>query len=436
MRLALTSRSKKRGGVDVARWRGPRLHRGAILPLFAVLLPVLLILAGFAINVAYMQLSRTELKVATDAAARAGGRAFSEYQDVDQALAFAQQTAASNRVAGKSLILDVTDNSGDVIFGNSSRLNAGYGRYTFVPRDTGDVRAMRTMASSLRVRGQRTLGSSSGAIRLPFPIFGSLSNFQPVLSSVATQVDRDIALILDRSGSMCESMYDWTRFQTKEMQQKLVWNSKKKKWENKWVEVTIWNPPEMEARASTYNSQYNNFMNNGGPRPDDSRWAGLERAVDAFFDVLEATDQGEQVSVASFSSSARLEFDLMTSFNPIRNMVNSTRPSGMTSIGAGMQTGFPTLIGSFSRPYAAKTIVVLTDGINNSNPTPQSVATTVVVGHNVTIHTVTLSDDADQSAMQQVASIGKGKHYHAEDVNELVEIFREIANNLPTIITQ
>ena len=76
-------------------------RKGAVAPLFAVLLPVLVLLCGFAINVAYMQLVRTELHVATDASARAGGVAFSELQDVDQALSYVQSTAALNRVAAR-----------------------------------------------------------------------------------------------------------------------------------------------------------------------------------------------------------------------------------------------------------------------------------------------------------------------------------------------
>ncbi len=37
--------------------------------------------------------------------------------------------------------------------------------------------------------------------------------------------------------------------------------------------------------------------------------------------------------------------------------------------------------------------------------------------------------------MQAVANIGGGKHYHADEGNALIEIFEQIANNLPTIIT-
>ena len=49
-------------------------RRAAMMVLIAVCLPLCLIMAAFAINVAWMQLVRTELRTATDAAARAAGR--------------------------------------------------------------------------------------------------------------------------------------------------------------------------------------------------------------------------------------------------------------------------------------------------------------------------------------------------------------------------
>lgn len=61
-------------------------RRGAIMGVMALIFPVLVMLAAFAINSAHMQLTRTQLMVATDAAARAGGRAFSETQSVDSGI--------------------------------------------------------------------------------------------------------------------------------------------------------------------------------------------------------------------------------------------------------------------------------------------------------------------------------------------------------------
>ena len=92
--------------------------------------------------------------------------------------------------------------------------------------------------------------------------------------------------------------------------------------------------------------------------------------------------------------------------------------------------------GSNARPFAAKTIVILTDGINNGWPDAVDVTRDLVQQYNVTIHTVTFTTGAYQRDMQDVARIGGGKHYHADTGNELVEIFEEIANNLPTILSE
>ena len=77
----------------------------------------------------------------------------------------------------------------------------------------------------------------------------------------------------------------------------------------------------------------------------------------------------------------------------------------------------------------------MTDGVNNQNPDPVT-ATQQIIGDNaVTIHTVTFTNGADRTVMQEVAEIGGGKAYHANDGDALIEIFEEIANNLPTILT-
>ena len=54
--------------------RSPNLRRAAMLVLIAVTLPLFLIMAAFTVDVAWMQLVRTELRTATDAAARAGAK--------------------------------------------------------------------------------------------------------------------------------------------------------------------------------------------------------------------------------------------------------------------------------------------------------------------------------------------------------------------------
>ena len=102
-----------------------------------------------------------------------------------------------------------------------------------------------------------------------------------------------------------------------------------------------------------------------------------------------------------------------------------------------MTTGLPPIVsGPGARPFAAKTIVVLTDGENNNGEDPEVAVQNIMDENEITVHAVTFSLGADKATMAEVARIGHGRHYHADDGTALIAIFEEIANNLPTILTE
>ena len=163
-------------------------------------------------------------------------------------------------------------------------------------------------------------------------------------------------------------------------------------------------------------------------------------AIAAFNEVLLGTDQDELVSLGSFEREASLDVlltDDSLNYDEITDTVAEIRPFGGTAIGKGLLETIPSLIaaGSGARPFAKKTVVILTDGEENQEPFANTVAQQIVANDDVQIHTVTFTDGAAQTPMKTVAATGNGKHYHANSGEELIDIFREIANNLPTIIT-
>ena len=164
-------------------------RQGVILVLVALLIPVLAIMAAFAVNVAWMQLARTELRTATDAASRAGAKELSLEQDVGRARAAAIDAASRNLVAGKPMAIDGTD----VEFG-SSVLNQSTGRFEFTPGGNP--------LNAVRVDGRRQDGSAGGPVSLFFSGVLGVDRFQPAHVATSTVLDRDICLVLDRSGSM------------------------------------------------------------------------------------------------------------------------------------------------------------------------------------------------------------------------------------------
>lgn len=412
-----------------SRFRGTR--RGSILILLAVMIPVLGILAAFTINSAYMQLSNTELMVATDAAARAGGRGFSEYQDVDDAKAAAQATAALNNVAGRPLRLRTKGGRSDVEFGMAAPGDEASSRFHFTPVPAPAVKAGVT-ANAVRISGRRDDRSLGGPIDMIFQGFLTSTRFKPTKSAVAMQVDRDIVLVLDRSGSMEWTEYDWPSG----------------------TSPYYYSTMDAGVRAGLLIKRRRNYYYASGVDPYDyqdwvweeyydlgpaplSPWQNLVLAVEGFLEVLEKTPQTEHVALASYATDASLDLDLTADYDAVLAKLDSLGPDGTTAIGLGMQAGQEGLLNlALSRPYAAKTMVVMTDGMHNTDIDPVDVAGTIADTSTVTIHSVTFTEEADRERMEQVATIGGGSHYHADDGAALIDTFREIANNLPTILTK
>ena len=183
-------------------------RRGTILVLTALLIPVLFLLSAFVINIAYLQLSKTELMVATDASARTASRALSEYQNVGLAKDAARATAAMNSVAGVPFRLNVDE---QMQFGVSTNeyVNGRSTRFNFSPLPESDVLNGAVTANSIQLVGNRTPNSQDGEVRFPFPIFTQSRSWSLTHAARALHLDRDVALVLDRSGSMGWRTYDW-----------------------------------------------------------------------------------------------------------------------------------------------------------------------------------------------------------------------------------
>lgn len=362
-----------------------------MLVLIAITLPLVLFMVAFAVDVAWMQLVRTELRTATDAASRAGAKQLSVQQTEAAARAAAKDAASRNLVAGTPLV--VRDNEIEV--GRSTQASRS-SRFTFTPGGT--------QKNAVRVTGNRTAGSAGGPVALFLGNILGVSHFQPTQMATSTQLDRDLCLVIDRSGSMMGDLFNERN-----------------------VPGGACRPPHLTL----------------------SRWGALTRAVAGFLEELEDTAQLEQCGMVSYSSAgsdcgvtfttsdvnARLDFG----YDPIRREMTrlSSRPlGGFTNIHAGIENGIVVLTDpSRVRPFALRTMVVMTDGRHNTGPEPV-LAARRAAAQNITIHTVTFSADADFARMRAVADATGGQHFHAPDAASLERIFREIASTLPVMLTE
>jgi Ca-activated chloride channel homolog len=336
-----------------------RAHKrqGAMLVLICIMMFAFVITVAFSVDIAYMNLVKSELRMATDASAKAAAEVLSHNQDRNVAIAKGKEIALENRVANQGLRLD----DSDFVFG----------RGVLGPSGKFDFTQGATPINSIRVRGQRTNGSLSGSVPLFFGRLLSVASFQPQEFSTATFIQRDIVLVVDRSGSMLD---------------------------------------------------FNKFNE-------------LVSAVRVFSQILRDSPVEKRVGLASYSTTASEDVQLTDNLTLIDNTIARLPVAGFTNISGGIDAGGQIMARGRSRDFVERTMIVLTDGLQNLGR-PASLATADQAALGMTIHAITFGADADQSSMQEVARIGKGRFFHANNGAQLRQVFTEIAFTLSTIITE
>ena len=136
-------------------------RRGAMIVLIAVLMVVMIATVALSVDVAYMQLVRTQLRGSTDAASRASCEAFSRTRNPDDARLAARTAAGANFVAGRPLLLD----DSDIVFGKAVMQPTGVWQFS----------AGATPTNSVRIIGRRT----SDSLRNPYKLTIQFLSFPP-----------------------------------------------------------------------------------------------------------------------------------------------------------------------------------------------------------------------------------------------------------------
>jgi Mg-chelatase subunit ChlD len=233
---------------------------------------------------------------------------------------------------------------------------------------------------------------------IPNPFTGVVQSKQ---TSRSNQIEVDISLVIDRSGSMAYADNEPAVF-----------------------------PPLPAAAPQDW------FFD--GPAPSPSRWRDAVRAVDMFIAELESSPMQELVSLTTYSTDAELDVPLTNQYAQIRTALDGYTQyftSGKTNIGGGIEGGRNGLSSPLARPFAAKVLIVLTDGIDTMGSNPIQAAKDANEDE-IMIFSITFAQEADQQTMRQVAEEGQGKHYHAASGTSLAAIFRDIARQLPILLSK
>jgi Mg-chelatase subunit ChlD len=192
--------------------------------------------------------------------------------------------------------------------------------------------------------------------------------------------------------------------------------------------------PRTEAIAARSERDIALVLDVSGSMADFGRFPALKNALDVFLNELASSPQEEFVSLSVYSTDARKKVNLTSDLEAIRIAFASEFPDGFTAIGRGLELGMNSLLNDRnSRNFALKTVVIMTDGNHNRGIEPALVAADCA-RNRIQVHTVTFSQDADVNRMRDVARIAGGIHFHANTNQELIDQFRIIARQLKVVL--
>lgn len=375
-----------------------RRRNGATLILVAALTAAMLGIGSLALNVAYVELSRTQLRTTADAAVKAALVTLSETQSRSQARQAARSVARQNMVLGKQLAIA----GSDILFGSAVEED---GRYTFVKGG----RPLNSVQLTVRF-GE---GTNNDAASTLLTSFVGANSFSGEETAVAGRYDHDIVVVVDRSGSMA--------------------------WDDSGVEFSY---PGGQVDDSTFQNYFR------PPHESQSRWAALVEALEAFDVVLGERDLNPQLGLVSYSSDFTFGFhnsEEVTLDQPLtaetRRVLAAVKDIGEgvligdTNIASGLREGRRALLDrGLRRLTATRTLILLSDGVATEGGDPVEVAQ-AFTKQRIKVHTISFSDGADKDEMLAIAETTGGRHYHAPTGEQLSEAFRRIAEELPTTLT-
>ncbi|MEM9410176.1 MAG: vWA domain-containing protein [Planctomycetota bacterium] len=396
-------------------------RKGASIILIIFMFIVMMIFAFFSLNIANIQRNLVASQIASDLASRWGVDELSRSTDTERIEEQVRDLAHRNWT--------LTDNQAGWLQANIENIDVQVELGTAVIESDGigfrtgpDVNPL----NAVRVSAEQTI---------PVVGFKSREMSELSLSRDATVIalERDICLVVDRSGSMnfdldtATWMYDTSRH-------------------------------SYNALSMSNSRYYRRFSYQWWwywPHPTQSRWSTLVPAMYGLAEELEDTKQNELFAIASYSSAgttgffdhslrsrnyqyevssveAEMTSDYENAVSAIDNKYKWQQIiAGGTDIAAGITEGIGLLTGENSRPNAYKTMIVMTDGEFTPNTRNPWDAASDAADEGIEVYTVTFSAQADQFSMERTAADGNGQHFHAPDGDALEEIFRVIANIPP-----
>lgn len=350
-----------------------------MLVFLALLLPAVLAVCAYAINVVYMELVRTEIQISIDLASRAAATALANTGDKKMAREQAQRLLDANPCLKNRIVLSPND----VTFGVAVRYRE-QDRYTF---KSGP------QTNAVRLRSQHKFD-----LPVLFPTAGVPISVRPLKSTIAVQTEMDVAFLLDRSSSM---IYAYNELSDESVSGTHTWAS-------------------------------------GLPAPPKSRWLNMVGAISNASEIMSSSVTEEKVSLTTFSDLPSIDCHLTTQYDAISSALatySTNYVGGRSDLSRGMLAAAKTLSRkATARTWATRVMVIISDG-NTTSARDATIIASDLAAQGVTIFTVSCSVDSNIELLTKIAKIGKGKHFHSPTATDFVDALNEISRNLPTLIT-
>ena len=464
-------------------------RNGATIILMMIMLVVVFIFVAFAIDVGRIQLAQLKLQTASDFAARAGAEAMSRgVGDVNDLAALESAVRAEadmlmqeNSLFGFPVSFDSNaqiqfavatpiENSGAPAFaGNGNGKGKGNGPSRNPHHGNGKDKFNVAM-----IGGGSSLTSQSNTVRVTpdisqFPlVFGNFLGQDSVAlftESSARIQTRDIVVVIDRSTSMFD--HDAGMMPVAEYNANLLA-----------VEDALYDSTDSFFTTDPSQSiRHSEFEINGGII-NLSRTQALKLAVLKFREQIDLTRGREKLGLITYGSTSdspstvtvstpNSAVDIIAGLTPteiaaitapvddstaaaasaLEDDTNNyrnfdfhylrARCKSSTNIADGITKGTETLFGTGRRSTATPILIVMTDGRHNQESTPETAATAARAAHpEILIYTITFGDGAEIAPMENVANIGGGKHFHANNVDDLITVFEDLATNAGVTVVE
>lgn len=427
------------------------VRRGATLVLVAVMSTVLVSLGALVINWSYIELTNTQLRSATDAAAKAAAVALRETQSQNQARNAAKQLIREFTVGGQQMQIS----NEDIEFGNARK--EANGSYTFNTDEEP--------TNCARVTARCGNGGATGSVQVFFSNIVSPGSYDLQKQAIAGRYDHDVCIVLDRSGSMAWDLtgdefsypsvyHDDSTLQNYFRPPYLGYDDGTEA--EPLLSETNLLPRDREGQPHTAES----LAAVADPNKRQSRWGAALRALEVFRTTIDDRDLKAKVGLASFASDYTFGFYNATKVSQDQQLnldtqlfldaaheISEDPLIGDTTIAAGINHGRQVIRNTDHRRNltSERTMILLCDGAFGGGLKGNAVRQAErAANQRVTIYTIGYGpDDAGSELLEEIATTTGGVFYPIDlgssvgaSYEQLVAAFEDIAARLPGSLIQ